>query len=122
MGRLSKKRAQREKRHKRIRAKIEGTPERPRVSVYKSLQHIYAQIINDWDGQTLVSASTLEDEIAGDLDGTCNMEAAEAVGEALGERALEAGIEEAIFDRGGWPMHGKIRAVAEGAREAGLKI
>lgn len=122
MGRLSRKRAQRDKRHKRIRAKIEGTPERPRVSVYKSLQHIYAQIVNDWDGETLVAASTLEAEIAADLDSTSTIEAARAVGEALGKRALEAGIQEAVFDRGGWPMHGKIQALAEGAREAGLKI
>ncbi len=122
MGRLAKKRAQREKRHKRIRAKIEGTPERPRLSVYKSLNHIYAQIVNDWADETLVAASTLEDEIAADLDSTSNMEAAKAVGRAIGERAVAEGIKEAVFDRGGWPMHGRIRAIAEAAREAGLKI
>ncbi|MFP3903227.1 MAG: 50S ribosomal protein L18, partial [Armatimonadota bacterium] len=114
MGRLARKRTQRSKRHKRIRAKIEGTPERPRLSVYKSLKHIYAQIINDWAGETLVAASTLEDEIAADLDSTCTIEAAKAVGRAIGERALAEGIEEAVFDRSGWPMHGKIRALAEG--------
>ncbi len=117
-----RKRAQRRKRHLRVRRKIEGTPDRPRLSVYKSLRHISAQMINDWEGHTLVAASTLEPGIAEGLEGTCNIAAAKAVGLAIGKRALEAGIKEVVFDRGGWPMHGKIAALAEGVREAGVKV
>lgn len=120
MGRVSRKVVQRRKRHLRVRRRVEGTPERPRLSVHKSLRHIRAQIINDWEGHTLVSASTTEAAIAGGLENTCNSDAARAVGLALGKRAIEKGIKQVVLDRGGWPMHGKIAALADGAREAGL--
>jgi large subunit ribosomal protein L18 len=122
MGKLSKKVVQRRKRHLRIRRKVEGSPERPRLSVYRSSRHISAQVINDWEGVTLVSASTLEDDVVEGLESTSNIEAAKAVGLAIGKRALEAGITAVVFDRGGWPMHGRIRALAEGAREGGLEL
>ena len=122
MGKLSKKVAQRRKRHLRVRSKIEGSPERPRLSVYRSSRHISAQVINDWEGTTLVSASTLEKDVAEGLESTSDIAAAKAVGMALGKRALEAGIKAVVFDRGGWPMHGRIRALAEGARETGLEL
>ncbi len=122
MGKLSKKVVQRRKRHLRIRRKVEGSPERPRLSVYRSSRHISAQVINDWEGVTLVSASTLEDDVVEGLESTSNIEAAKAVGLAIGKRALEAGITAVVFDRGGWPMHGRIRALADGAREVGLEL
>lgn len=122
MGKLSKKVAQRRKRHLRVRSKIEGSPERPRLSVYRSSRHISAQVINDWEGTTLVSASTLEKDVAEGLESTSDIAAAKAVGMALGKRALEAGIKAVVFDRGGWPMHGRIQALAEGARETGLEL
>ena len=111
--------AQRIKRHKRVRAKISGTPERPRLSVYRSENNIYAQIIDDVNGVTLVSANTLEKEFEG---ATGNCEAAKKVGAVLAERAKEKGIEEVVFDRGGYVYHGRIAALADGAREAGLKF
>lgn len=120
MGRLSRKVVQRRKRHLRVRRRVQGTPERPRLSVHKSLKHIRAQIINDWEGHTLVAASTTESAIAGGLQNTCNSEAARAVGLEIGKRAVAKGIKQVVLDRGGWPMHGKIAALADGAREAGL--
>jgi len=122
MGRLSKKVAQRRKRHLRVRRRIEGTPDRPRLSVHKSLKHIRAQIINDWEGHTLVAASTMEATIADGLENTYNSDAARAVGLEIGKRALEKGIKQVVLDRGGWPMHGKLAAFADGAREAGLEF
>ena len=103
------------KRHKRVRAKVKGTAEAPRLSVYRSLNHIYAQIIDDTVGKTLVAASTLEVKV----DGT-KTDAARAVGAAVAKKALENGIEKVVFDRGGNLYHGRIQALAEGAREAGL--
>ncbi len=120
MGRLSKKVAQRHRRHLRVRRRVEGTPDRPRLSVHKSLKHIRAQIINDWDGHTLVAASTVEAAVAEGLANTSNTEAARAVGLEIGRRAVEKGIKQVVFDRGGWPMHGKLAALADAAREAGL--
>ena len=111
--------AQRIKRHKRVRAKISGTPERPRLNVFRSNANIYAQIIDDVNGVTLVSANTLEKEFEG---ATGNCEAAKKVGEALAKRALEKGIEEVCFDRGGFLYHGRVQELAEGAREGGLKF
>ena len=107
--------AQRLKRHKRVRAKISGTPERPRLNVFRSKQNIYAQIIDDVKGVTLVSASTLNVNAEG-----TKTDAAKAVGEAVAKKALDAGITKVVFDRGGNIYHGRIKALAEGAREAGL--
>ena len=103
------------KKHWRSRNKIKGTPERPRLALFRSTQHIYAQIIDDTVGKTLVAASTLEVKV----DGT-KTDAAKAVGAAVAKKALENGIEKVVFDRGGNLYHGRIQALAEGAREAGL--
>ena len=111
--------AQRLKRHKRVRAKISGTPARPRLNVFRSLNHIYAQIIDDVAGKTLVAASSVEKDFEG-FGG--NKEAAKKVGAMVAERALAAGIETVVFDRGGCVYHGRVKELAEGAREAGLKF
>lgn len=109
----------RKNRHKRVRAKISGTPEKPRLNVFRSLNHIYANIIDDVSGNTLVSASTVEK----DFDGTGgNCEAAKKVGKMVAERAKEKGIEMVVFDRGGYLFHGRVKELAEGAREGGLKF
>ena len=113
------KKAMRLKRHVRVRGKISGTPERPRLNVFRSNANIYAQIIDDVNGVTLVSANTLEKEVEG-LTGNC--EGAKKVGAVLAERAKAKGIEEVVFDRGGYVYHGRVAALAEGAREAGLKF
>ncbi|MBQ6755551.1 MAG: 50S ribosomal protein L18 [Oscillospiraceae bacterium] len=111
--------AQRIKRHIRVRAKISGTPERPRLNVFRSKQNIYAQIIDDVAGKTLVSANTLEK----DFDGYGgNKEAARKVGKILAERAVKAGIKAVVFDRGGYVYHGRVQELAEGAREGGLEF
>ena len=112
-------RAQRMKRHNRVRGKISGTAERPRLSVFRSENHIYAQVIDDVAGVTLVSASSVEKAFEGKGG---NIEAAKKVGKTVGERALQKGIEEVVFDRGGCIYHGRVQALAEGAREAGLKF
>ena len=113
------KNAMRLKRHVRVRGKISGTPERPRLNVFRSNANIYAQIIDDVNGVTLVSANTLEKDFEG---ATGNIEAAKKVGAVLAERAKAKGIEEVVFDRGGYIFHGRVAALAEGAREAGLKF
>ena len=110
---------QRMKRHNRVRGKISGTPERPRLCVFRSENHIYAQIIDDVAGNTLVSASTVEKGFEG-LGSNCD--AAKKVGATVAERALKKGIEEVVFDRGGYIYHGRVQALAEGAREGGLKF
>ena len=107
------------KRHARVRGKISGTAERPRLSVYRSTNHIYAQIIDDVNGVTLVSASTLEKGFSGE---TGNAAAAEKVGKAIAEKAIKAGITEVVFDRGGFIFHGRVKALADGARAGGLKF
>ena len=112
-------RGQRIKRHDRVRGKISGTAEKPRLCVFRSENHIYAQIIDDVAGSTLVSASTVEKGFDG-KGGNC--EAAKKVGAAVAERALQKGIEEVVFDRGGYIYHGRVKALAEGAREGGLKF
>ena len=104
------------RRHKRVRKTISGTAERPRLNVYRSLKNIYAQIIDDTTGTTLVSASSLDMEAGG------NKDAAKAVGTLVAKKALEKGISEVVFDRGGYIYHGRIKELAEGAREAGLKF
>ena len=113
------KNAMRLKRHIRVRGKISGTPECPRLNVFRSNANIYAQIIDDVNGVTLVSANTLEKEFEG---ATGNIEAAKKVGQILAERAKAKGIEQVVFDRGGYIYHGRVAALAEGAREAGLKF
>ena len=103
-------------------AKTRGTSQRPRLCVTKSLKHIYAQIIDDASGHTLAAVSTLDEQVGAGLSSTANTEAAAAVGEAVAKRALDKGIEQVVFDRAGWPYHGKVAALAEAAREAGLKF
>lgn len=107
----------RAKKHLKVRQKISGTPERPRLNVYRSLNNIYAQVIDDVAGETIVCASSLELEGA-----TANKEAAKKVGELVAKRALEKGVKNVVFDRGGLIYHGRIKALAEGAREAGLEF
>ena len=104
--------------HNRIRAKISGTAERPRLNVYRSLNHIYAQVIDDATGFTLVSASTMADKIA--TGG--NLAAAKQIGKLVAERAVEKGVKKVVFDRGGYLYHGRIKALADAAREAGLEF
>ena len=113
------KNAQRVKRHVRVRGKVSGTSERPRLNVFRSNANIYAQIIDDVNGVTLVSANTLEKEFEG---ATGNAEAAKKVGMVIAERAKAKGIEEVVYDRGGNVYHGRVAALAEGAREGGLKF
>ena len=112
-------RSQRIKRHKRVRAKIAGTPERPRLNVFRSATNIYAQIIDDVNGVTLVSASSLEKDFA--CEGT-KSDAAKQVGLNVAERAKAKGIDTVVFDRGGYVYHGRVKALAEGAREGGLQF
>jgi large subunit ribosomal protein L18 len=112
-------RGQRIKRHNRVRGKISGTAERPRLCVFRSENHIYAQIIDDVAGNTLVSASSVEKGFEGKGG---NVEAAKKIGATVAERALQKGIEEVVFDRGGYIYHGRVKALAEGAREGGLKF
>lgn len=119
---LKQKTAQRDRRRRRIRGHLAGTAERPRVSVFRSLTNIYAQVIDDMAGQTLVSASTVDREIAKQVEGKSKVEAAKVVGQVLAERAKAAGIESVVFDRGGFKYHGRVAALAEGAREGGLKF
>ena len=119
MVRKINKNAMRLKRHVRVRGKISGTPERPRLNVFRSNANIYAQIIDDVNGVTLVAANTLEKEFEGT---TGNCEAAKKVGAVLAERAKAKGINVVVFDRGGYIFHGRVAALAEGAREAGLEF
>jgi len=120
--RKENKNAARQKRHLRVRKNIIGTAERPRLNVFRSLSHIYAQIINDKTGATLVSASTMDKEVSQALNYGGNIEAAKLVGAAVAKRALDQGIKQVVFDRGGYIYHGRIAALAEAAREAGLEF
>lgn len=110
----------RKKRHARVRTKLSGTAGRPRLNVFRSNQHIYAQVIDDVNGVTLASASTLDKELS--LEGTSNVAAAQKVGELVAKRAVEKGVSEVVFDRGGYLYHGRVKALAEAAREAGLQF
>ena len=110
----------RQKKHRRIRNRFAGTPQRPRLAVYRSNNHMYAQIIDDTVGNTLVSASTLQKEVKAELEKTNNVDAAAYLGTVIAKRALEKGITTVVFDRGGFIYQGKIQALAEAAREAGL--
>ena len=113
---------QRQKRHMRVRNKISGTAERPRLNVYRSLNNIYAQVIDDVAQNTIVSASTLDEELKGKLNGTGNKEAAKLVGELVAKRAIEKGIKAVVFDRGGYIYHGRVKELADAARAAGLEF
>ncbi len=113
---------QRKRRHRRVRVKVHGTPERPRLNVYRSLVNIYAQVIDDAQGHTLVSASTIDPEVAKLIDGKTKREAAKIVGQTVAQRAKEAGITAVVFDRGGYQYHGRVKELADAAREAGLEF
>ncbi len=112
----------REKKHLKIRNRFSGTPERPRLSVFRSNSHMYAQIIDDTVGNTLVAASTLDKDVKGQVKFTDNIEAATLLGKVIAQKALDKGIKTVVFDRGGFIYHGKIQALAEAAREAGLEF
>ena len=114
--------AVRENKHRRMRHHLAGTAQRPRLAVFRSNNHMYAQIIDDTVGNTLVSASTLEKEIKAELEKTNDVDAAAYVGKIIAKRAIEKGIKEVVFDRGGFIYQGKIEALADAAREAGLKF
>ena len=116
------KNAKRLQRHKRVRKKVSGTTQRPRLCVFRSANNIYAQIIDDTNRVTLVAASSLEAEVKGAVNHTGNKEAAKKVGEMVAKKAVEKGITEVVFDRGGYLYHGRVQELAEGAREAGLKF
>jgi large subunit ribosomal protein L18 len=109
-----------DRRHRRVRRKVEGTSERPRLAVFRSNQHIYAQVIDDTKQHTLVAASTLDADVKKDAQAGNTCEASSVVGKVLGERALKQGIKKVVFDRGGNLYHGRVQALAEAAREAGL--
>lgn len=108
--------------HARIRRKVQGSASRPRLAVYRSIQHIYAQAIDDEGGRTLAQASTVDKELRGKLSSGGNLDAAKAVGELLGSRMKALGLGEAVFDRGGYVYHGRIKALADAAREQGIKF
>ncbi|MCR5520749.1 MAG: 50S ribosomal protein L18 [Lachnospiraceae bacterium] len=112
----------REKKHLKIRNRFSGTPERPRLSVFRSNSHMYAQIIDDTVGNTLVAASTLDKDVKGQVEFTDNIEAATVLGKVIAQKALDKGIKTVVFDRGGFIYHGKVQALAEAAREAGLEF
>jgi len=123
MAHIKTRGARRQQRHKRIRDKVQGSAERPRLAVFRSARHIYAQAIDDLTGRTLASASTLDKEIKPDLSAyPGNREAAKTVGKAIAERLVKLGIEQVVFDRGGNRYHGRVQALAESAREAGLRF
>lgn len=117
-----KSRKARERRRRRVRMKISGTLERPRLSVFRSLEHIYAQVIDDVNGRTLASASSLDKELRSEMSGKTKKEQAELVGKAVAERAKAVGVETIVFDRGGFLYHGRVKALADGAREGGLEF
>jgi large subunit ribosomal protein L18 len=110
------------RKHVRVRRKIAGTPERPRLCVYRSLKHIYAQVIDDVSGTTIVAASTMDEAVKGKKGYTGNKNAAREVGKLVGAKAIEKGIKKVVFDRGGYLYHGRVQELADGAREAGLEF
>jgi large subunit ribosomal protein L18 len=120
MTRLASRNAAREKRHERIRLRLEGTQGRPRLAVFRSLSHIYAQVIDDSSGKTLAAASTLEKELRGAKQ--TKTEEARVVGRLVAERAKTAGVERVVFDRAGFRYHGRVKSLADAAREAGLEF
>jgi large subunit ribosomal protein L18 len=118
----ARRRAARLRRHTRVRQRLCGTPERPRLAVYRSLRHIYAQVIDDDRGHTLCAASTQDPALAAQLGAAAKAEGARMVGRAVAERARAVGVSQVVFDRGGYRYHGRVRALAEAAREAGLEF
>ena len=122
MSRSMDRKQRRDKIKRRSRHQVRGTADRPRLAVFRSLRHLYAQVIDDEAGVTIASVSTLEKASSGDLESTGGRDAAKRVGELIAERAKSQGVDVVVFDRGGFQYHGVIRAIAEGAREAGLKF
>jgi large subunit ribosomal protein L18 len=122
MSKTKDRREARRRRHLRVRRKIQGTEDRPRLAVFRSLNHIYAQIIDDTRGYTLVTASTLDPEVRDQLADMNKSEQAKVVGQVLGRRATSHGIEKVVFDRAGYKFHGRVRSLAEGARAEGLEF
>jgi large subunit ribosomal protein L18 len=122
MDRAKERRLARQRRHSRVRKRLQGTQDRPRLSVFRSLKHIHAQIIDDSRGHTLAAASTQDPALRTELDGKDKSGQAAVVGEALAKRALDAGIEQVVFDRGGYLYHGRVKALAKAAREGGLEF
>lgn len=112
----------RKRRHRRVRARANGTSERPRLNVYRSNSNIFAQVIDDVSGTTLASASTIDGDVSSQVNGKTKVEAARVVGKILAERAKSAGVTSVVFDRGGYQYHGRVASLAEGAREAGLEF
>ncbi len=117
-----KREVARKKRHFRVRKKVTGTPDKPRLNVYRSVKHIYAQIVDDNSGITLASASTVDKELKGKVSTGGNIEAAKTVGVLVAKRASDKGIAQVVFDRGGYLYHGRVKALADAAREGGLKF
>ena len=122
MGKTSKVQLARERRHVRVRSKVVGTSERPRLNVYRSLHNIYAQVIDDTRGYTLLAVSTLDPALRGELAEKTKTEQAALVGKVLAERAVQAGITSVVFDRGGYKYHGRVKALADASREGGLQF
>ena len=112
----------RARRHQRIRRDLQGTAERPRLNVFRSLEHIYAQVVDDDMGNTLAAASSLDPELRGKLQGLNKTQQASRVGQLVAQRALAKGLKQVVFDRGGYPYHGRVKALADGAREGGLEF
>lgn len=112
----------RKNKHRRLRSRLSGTPERPRLAVFRSNNHMYAQVIDDVAGNTIVSASTLQADVKDGLEKTNNVEAATKLGEVIAKKALDKGITEVVYDRGGYIYQGKVKALADAARDAGLKF
>jgi large subunit ribosomal protein L18 len=122
MSRVQDVHQARERRHRRVRSKVEGSSERPRLNVFRSLEHIYAQVIDDTAGHTLASASTIDGELSAQCAGLDKTECAKLVGRLIADRAKAAGVSLVVFDRGGYQYHGRVKALAEAAREAGLEF
>ena len=122
MGDVKHTERQREKRQRRVRVKVQGTAERPRLNVFRSLRHMYAQLIDDTVGKTVAAACTLDAEVREQLSEKKKSEQAKVVGQVLAVRALEKGVKQVVFDRAGYRYHGRVKALAEGARSAGLQF
>ncbi len=122
MGQAKSRGSARDKVRRRIRSRVQGTAERPRLSIFKSLNHLYAQVIDDRRGVTLVAASSLDEGFTAEMKAGKNVAAAKKVGELVARRAKEKGVTRVVFDRGGYPYHGKVKALAESARENGLEF
>lgn len=117
-----RKKNPRKRRHLRVRKKVTGAPAKPRLNVFKSAKHIYAQIIDDFSGNTLISASSIDRELKGKLNGGGNIESAKVVGALVAKRAVDKGVKKVVFDRGGYLYHGRLKALADAAREGGLEF